>query len=123
MFERDEVQLGASAQGGNNGTGGGEVVLSAIHGKLSASIGGFHYETDGWRDNNAQDQDIGNLFLQYAATPAVNLQAEITDRSSSEAMISEGVCWMPNRFRAIARWPCDCRTLSFNQYFRAWPIQ
>jgi tetratricopeptide (TPR) repeat protein len=84
LFERDEVRIGATALAGNNETVGGEAVLSGIYGKLSYSLGGLHYETDGWRDNNAQEQDIGNLFLQYAATPEVNVQAELSDRSSTE---------------------------------------
>lgn len=84
LFERDELRIGASALVGNNSTAGGEAVVSGIYGRLSASLGGFYYETDGWRDNNGQEQDIGNVFVQYAATPEVNLQAEVSDRSSTE---------------------------------------
>jgi hypothetical protein len=78
------VRIGASVLAGNNATVGGEAVVSAIYGKLSVSLGGFHYETDGWRDNNAQDQTIGNVFAQYAVSPEVNVQVELNDRSSTE---------------------------------------
>jgi hypothetical protein len=84
LFERNQVQLGLSGQAGSNDTKAGEAVISGVYDSLSFSLGGFHHETDGWRDNNAQDQDLANLFVQWAATPKLNLQFEISSRDSTE---------------------------------------
>ncbi len=49
---------------GENDTYSGEGVLAGIYKKLSFSVGGFHYQTRGFRKNADQDDDIGNAFVQ-----------------------------------------------------------
>lgn len=77
LFLRDGVSLQASGAAGSNDIFGDELVLSAIARKFSYSIGQFHYETDGIRDNNDQDQDIYNGFFQGMLSPATSLMTEI----------------------------------------------
>ncbi|MDH3714937.1 MAG: FecR domain-containing protein [Gammaproteobacteria bacterium] len=84
LFESDGLHLGATALGGNNDTKGGEVVVSALYDRFSVSLGGYTYETDGWRENNFQEHDIGNLFLQAAITPELNAQIELGKRDTKE---------------------------------------
>ncbi|MFW6236077.1 MAG: FecR domain-containing protein, partial [Desulfovibrionales bacterium] len=80
LFQRDGIGLLASGVLGGDDTWGDEVVLSGIHGGLSYSLGQFHYETDGFRANNDLDQDIGNVFLQWAATAQTSIQADFRYR-------------------------------------------
>ncbi len=84
LFESNGVQPAISVFGGSNDTTGAEAVLSGVYDSLSFSIGAFDYESDGWRDNNDQDQELGNVFVQWAASPQLNLQAEISTSESSE---------------------------------------
>jgi tetratricopeptide (TPR) repeat protein len=82
LFERDRPQLTISGLLGNNGTLGDEAVLSGLNGRMSYSLGQFHYETDGFRENNDLRHDIYNLFAQFAVTPDFNVQAELRQRNT-----------------------------------------
>jgi tetratricopeptide (TPR) repeat protein len=80
LFERDRVALNFTGGLGNDHLRNGELVVSAVQGGLSASAGMYRFETDGFRDNNRLEHDIKDLYLQYAVTPELNVQAEIRDR-------------------------------------------
>ncbi|MCC2681881.1 MAG: TonB-dependent receptor [Nitrosospira multiformis] len=82
LVERNKPQLVASGILGNLGTIGDEAVLSALYGRASASVGQFHYNTDGFRDNNDQKHNVYNAFLQYAVTPKFNIQTEVRTRET-----------------------------------------
>jgi hypothetical protein len=43
---------------------------------VSASVGHFQYDTDGFRSNNDLEHDIANAYLQWAVSPELNLQTE-----------------------------------------------
>jgi hypothetical protein len=47
---------------------------------MSASIGYSHFETDGFRENADQNDDIFNVFLQYELNPKTSFQAEFRRR-------------------------------------------
>ena len=78
LFVRDRVSLLASGIVGENGTFGGEVVPYGVWGggRVSYSLGQFHYETDGFRQNNDLTQDIYNAFVQVGLSYDTSVQAE-----------------------------------------------
>jgi tetratricopeptide (TPR) repeat protein len=76
LFNRDRVALQASGQMGENSTWGGEGIVSGIYKKISYSAGYSHFETDGFRVNNDQKDDIANVFVQWEATPKTSIQVE-----------------------------------------------
>ncbi|MEW6571109.1 MAG: TonB-dependent receptor [Nitrospirota bacterium] len=80
LFNRNRYSLQLSGIAGENSTFGDEIVVAAVKGKASISAGQFHYETDGWRENNDQKQDIYNLFAQVELTPETSIQAEFRAR-------------------------------------------
>lgn len=82
LFERNRPQFVVSGIVGNNDTWGDEAVLSGLAGRFSYSLGQFHYETGGFRENNDIEHDIYNVFAQYAVTPELNLQAELRSRET-----------------------------------------
>ncbi|SFO36937.1 FecR family protein [Nitrosospira briensis] len=82
LVERNKPQLVASGIVGNHGTIGDEAVLSALYGRASVSVGQFHYNTNGFRDNNDQKHNVYNAFFQYAVTPRFNVQAEVRTRKT-----------------------------------------
>ncbi len=76
MFNRNRLALQASGLAGGNSTVGDEIVQSGIWGRYSYSLGQFHYETDGFRQNNDQQQDLYNVFVQMSLSPKTSIQAE-----------------------------------------------
>ena len=82
LFNRDQVALNASGLAGSNETWGGEGIVSGIYKKLSLSAGFTHFETDGFRINNDQDDDIANVFAQMELTHKTNIQAEYRYRDT-----------------------------------------
>jgi tetratricopeptide (TPR) repeat protein len=76
LFNRDRYSLQISGIAGENSTFGEEIVVAAVQGKASISAGQFHYETDGWRENNDQKQDIYNFFVQVELSPQTSVQTE-----------------------------------------------
>jgi opacity protein-like surface antigen len=84
IFNRDRLALQASGLVGENDTYAGEVVASGIYKKVSFSVGYTHFETDGWRDNADQDDDIVNAFLQLELTYRTSIQAEYRYRDTDQ---------------------------------------
>ncbi len=84
LMERNKPQLVGSAIVGSNSTVGNETVLSAVYDRVSASIGQYHFQSDGFRANNDQKHNIYNAFVQYAVTPRFNIQAEIRRRQTDQ---------------------------------------
>jgi Tfp pilus assembly protein PilF len=82
LFNRDRLALQASGFVGENDTFGEEVVVSGIYKKASFSIGQTHFETDGWRDNADQDDDIINAFVQFQVSPKTSVQTEYRYRDT-----------------------------------------
>lgn len=98
LFQRNRTGFNVAAFGGNNGTAGGEAVVSALYDRYSFSVGAFTYETDGWRPNNGLDQDAYDVFAQAAVTDKLNIQAEFRRRESTEGDLAFN--FDPNDFLA-----------------------
>jgi tetratricopeptide (TPR) repeat protein len=81
-FEASGFQVTASGQVGTDRTRGDEVALSGILGRTSLSIGQYHYETEGFRENADIEHDVLQAFVQSELTPSVSLQAEYRLRDS-----------------------------------------
>src|SRR6185503_11425213 len=65
IFNRNRITGQVSGLVGEHDTFGGEAVLAGIYGKASFSVGYTHFETDGFRVNNDQKDDIVDVFVQY----------------------------------------------------------
>jgi tetratricopeptide (TPR) repeat protein len=76
LFNRNRLALLASGIAGGNSTLGDELVPSGIWGRMSYSLGQFHYETDGFRANNDLTRNIYNAFVQASLSYKTSVQAE-----------------------------------------------
>ncbi len=76
LFNRNRLSLQASGITGSNNTRGDEITQSGVWGRWSYSLGQYHYETEGFRENNDQEQDFYNAFAKIGLTPDTSLQAE-----------------------------------------------
>jgi tetratricopeptide (TPR) repeat protein/opacity protein-like surface antigen len=88
LFNRNRLGLQLSGVIGGNSTFGDEVVASGIYDKFSISAGQFHYETDGFRENNDLKEDIYNVFAQYSLSPQTSVQAEYRHKEVDEGDLS-----------------------------------
>ena len=89
LFNRDGMTLQASGLAGENSTYAGEGVLSGIFKKASFSLGGFHFQTDGWRRNADQNDNIANAFLQLELSPQTSLQGEVRRRETTRGDLQQ----------------------------------
>lgn len=87
LFQQNQVQFNAQGVYGNQGTYGGEGVVSGVYDGFSISGGGLAYRTDGWRANNDISQTVGNILMQWAATPQLNLQTEFITQNNNEGYL------------------------------------
>ncbi|MGH9959615.1 MAG: TonB-dependent receptor, partial [Pyrinomonadaceae bacterium] len=77
LFLRDQFRLLTSGFVGSQETYADEAVHSALWKRLSYSLGQFHYETDGVRDDNDLKQDIYNVFFQAIPFFDTSIQFEL----------------------------------------------
>ncbi len=77
LFLRNRLDLQTSGVAGTQGTWGDELVHSGIWNRFSYSIGQFHYESDGYRENNDRWTNLYNGFAQVSLTPGASLMAEV----------------------------------------------
>ncbi|MGE5239829.1 MAG: tetratricopeptide repeat protein [Chloroflexota bacterium] len=82
LFNRNRLALQMSGVAGSDSTFGDEAVVSGVYQKLSFSLGQFHYETNGFRENDDQRQDIYNAFVQVSLSPETSVQAEYRYRDT-----------------------------------------
>ncbi|MCG8533985.1 MAG: TonB-dependent receptor, partial [Pseudomonadales bacterium] len=76
LFTQDGVYGSVTGYGGSDGTWGDDLVGSFLAGPVAVSLGQYHFETDGWRDNSDQEQDIYNGIVSWQATSSTMLQFE-----------------------------------------------
>ncbi len=88
LFNRNGVNFQTTGLAGENNTYAGEGVLSGIYQKAAFSLGGFHFQTNGWR-NNANQKDIGNAYVQLELTPQTSVQAEVRHREMRRGDIQQ----------------------------------
>src|SRR5438094_111102 len=81
LFTRNGITFQTSGLAGENSTYAGEGVLSGIYKKASFSLGGFRFQTDGWRKNSDQKDNIANAFLQVEMSPQTSFQFEYRFRN------------------------------------------
>ncbi|SJM95570.1 FecR domain-containing protein [Crenothrix polyspora] len=77
LYTSNGAHLVLNGAYGSNNTKTDNAIISAVYDRLSLSLGQFHYQTDGFRVNDAYQQDIYNAFAQYAFTPDLSVQLEL----------------------------------------------
>ena len=80
LFNRNQATAQGSFLVGEDSTLAGEGIVSGIYQKFSFSAGYSGYKTDGFRENNSQDDKIANAFVQVELSPSTSLQAEVRHR-------------------------------------------
>lgn len=76
LFDADGVRLDASGVVGTQETLGGESALTMLYRGFSLSVGGFHYETDGFGDNNDVDHNVADAVTTISVSPFLDVFGE-----------------------------------------------
>ena len=105
LFERDRIRLDATGVAGNLETLADEVMLSGIVGRAAFSAGQFHYQSDGYRENNDVEHNIYTLFGQAALTDTLSVQAEIRSRRTEQGDLTQN--FDPDNFSRTGRTDID----------------
>jgi hypothetical protein len=83
LFARNGFSLQLNGLAGTRDSCANDVVLGYVHDNVSFSLGQFHYQTDGYRENNQDRQDILTALVQMDVTPELSLQLEGRHRQRS----------------------------------------
>jgi tetratricopeptide (TPR) repeat protein len=81
LINRDGVRFQGSGIAGGNDTRGDTVVVGGTHEQVDYSFGQFHYETDGFRENNDIDQDFLAATARYRPNERTGLLVEVRSNS------------------------------------------
>jgi Tfp pilus assembly protein PilF len=114
IFNRNGANAQFSVLAGENDTIGGEFTVAAIQNRLSWSFGYTLFDTDGWRENNDQEDKIANAFVQYELSYKTSIQAEFRFRENERGDIE--LRFFEDDFRPDRRQEDD--TLSVRAGFR-----
>lgn len=101
IFNRDGIAVQTSGIFGEHNTYAGEGVVSGIYKRVSFSMGYSHFETDGFRVNNNQKDDIVNAFAQVELNPKTSLQAEFRYRDLESGDLK--LNFLPDDFGPLQR--------------------
>jgi len=77
LFTSNRLALQLSGVAGSNSTWGDDLIQNGVYNNWSWSLGQFHYQSDGYRDNNDQDTNIYNLFVQGALSHKTSVLGEL----------------------------------------------
>jgi tetratricopeptide (TPR) repeat protein len=77
LFTRDQLRIQASGVVGGNDTIGNDLTVAGIRNRFSFNLGQYHFETDGFRENNDSKQDVLNAYFQYALSGDTSALAEL----------------------------------------------
>src|SRR5262249_488501 len=79
-----------------------------IYKKASFSLGYTYFDTDGFRTNNNQKDDIANAFLQYELSPRTSIQGEYRYRNTKNGDLE--LRFFPDDFRPHNRETAETNT-------------
>ncbi len=97
LFLNNGISIVANGVVASNNTWGDDVIVSGIHNAFSASVGQYHIETDGFRNNADLKQDVYTAFVQKSLSNYFSVQAQV----SREELENGDVITRSNNHRRI----------------------
>lgn len=101
LFAGNQLRFIGDGLLGDHGTRADSLVLAGIYNRLSYSVGQFHTDTDGIRDNNDASENIYNAFLQTEISPTTSAQIEF--RATDSELGDRRMLFDPTNFLAGLR--------------------
>ncbi|MGZ8158299.1 MAG: TonB-dependent receptor domain-containing protein [Methylobacter sp.] len=97
IFNRDGLTFQMNGLAGENSTNTGEGIVAGIYEKFAFSFGYNHFESDGWRTNADQNDDLANAFFQLELSPQTSIQTEYRYRNRNNGDLE--LRFFPDDFR------------------------
>jgi tetratricopeptide (TPR) repeat protein len=82
LYDADGIRLDATSFVGTQETLSGELVATLLDRGFSLSVGGYHYETDGFHENNDVNHDVADAVATLSITPVLDLFGEYRHRKT-----------------------------------------
>jgi tetratricopeptide (TPR) repeat protein len=82
LFARNSLRLTVDALGGQQGTKGDNLIAAGTLNRLSYSVGQFHFDSDGIRQNNDVRQNLYDAFVQGTISASTSAQIEVRGTDS-----------------------------------------
>jgi Tfp pilus assembly protein PilF len=96
LFSRNGLQLQLYGLSGEQNTNAEQVIVNALTDRVALSASQFHFDTDGFRENNDNKKTIYDAFLQANISAGTSVQAEVS--SSDQNFGDLIVNFDPNNF-------------------------
>ena len=89
LFTRNGMALQLDAAVAEEDTWSNDAIVAGLFDRFAFSLGQYHTETDGFRFNADYEQDIVNLFTQFAFSEDISLQFEISRDEVTKGDVSQ----------------------------------
>jgi tetratricopeptide (TPR) repeat protein len=101
LFVQQGLQLQASGLIGGNDTLGDQILLSGLHDRVSASIGHFYYDSDGFQEGWGLKKDIVSAFVQAQLSPDSSIFGEYRNSEQTQGDLSQNFFGVTDSQRVI----------------------
>lgn len=117
LFNQNGLAFQSSIVVGGNNTWGEDISIVGLYDKWSINVGQFHFETDGFHENNDLKQDVTSAFIQYSPDQNTSLIAEV--RKSKREQGDLKLLFDPNNFNPALNQSEDINSIKigFHQKF------
>ncbi|MEJ2622425.1 MAG: FecR domain-containing protein, partial [Candidatus Thiodiazotropha sp.] len=89
LFTKSGLAFQLDASYGENSTWGEDAILAGLTDRFAFSLGQYHAETDGFRNESAvYEQDIYNGFAQFAFSDSTSFQIEVSDSEEEKGDVT-----------------------------------
>ncbi|ODC01751.1 hypothetical protein A3197_04620 [Candidatus Thiodiazotropha endoloripes] len=89
LFTKNGLAFQLDASYGKKSTWGEDVILAGLTDRFAFSLGQYHAETDGFRNESAvYEQDIYNGFAQFALSDSTSFQIEISESEEEKGDVT-----------------------------------
>jgi tetratricopeptide (TPR) repeat protein len=79
LYSREQERFQFDAMSGERNTVADQLLLAGLYKNVSATLTQFHYETDGFLENNSVRRNIVDLFMQGQLSPYSSIQLDLKD--------------------------------------------
>jgi tetratricopeptide (TPR) repeat protein len=90
LFNRDRLTFQANGVAGEQRTRGEDLTLAGLQQWFSYSLGQYHFETDGFRQNNDLERDILDIFTQARIADNASVQLEYRSIETDNGGLTQG---------------------------------
>ncbi|MEW8289678.1 MAG: FecR domain-containing protein [Candidatus Thiodiazotropha endolucinida] len=89
LFTRNGLAFQLDAAIAEEDTWSNDAIIAGLHDRFAFSAGQYHTETDGFRPNADYEQDIYNVFAQYAFSENTSIQIEVSQDEVTKGDVSQ----------------------------------